>query len=89
MVVIKVPHMKYIPECCNECIYNATRSDSYKEWPDHCELCTHSIDDDQDEDWVYGGNNKPKNCPLVEAKEVKGEDLQKSFRGKRSSIIYV
>lgn len=42
--------------------------------------------DVKDEDWVYDGNNRSKDCPP----EIKDEeDLQKSFRGKRSNIIYV
>lgn len=66
MVVMKMTHFKHIPDTCDDCIYYSCKPHPYKGWSDGCELCGHCMDDDQEDDWIYGGDSRPKNCPLLE-----------------------
>lgn len=66
MVVMKMTHMVNLPEFCDDCIYYVCKPHPYKGWSDICELCGQCMDDDQAEDWIYDGNGRPKNCPLME-----------------------
>ena len=66
MVVMKIDIK--MPEYCDDCIYYSCRPHPYKGWSDTCELCTHTMDED-DGDWCYDGNSRPKMCPLMELKE--------------------
>lgn len=66
MVVMKLTHMKHVPEFCDDCTYYSCKPHPYKGWSNGCELCMQCLDDDQEEGWIYDGNSRPKNCPLVE-----------------------
>lgn len=66
MVVIKMECIKTLPETCDDCTYYSCKPHPYKGWSNGCELCMQCMDDDQDEDWIYGGDSRPKNCPLME-----------------------
>lgn len=66
MVVMKMAHMKHIPEYCDDCIYYGCKPHPYKGWTDSCELCMQCLDDDQEKGWIYDGNGRPANCPLME-----------------------
>ena len=66
MVVMKMTHMKCLPETCDDCIYYGCKPHPYKGWSEGCELCGHCMDDDQEDEWIYDGNSRPKNCPLME-----------------------
>ena len=66
MVVMKMTHFEHIPDTCDDCIYYSCKPHPYKGWSDGCELCGHCMDDDQEDDWIYDGDNRPKNCPLME-----------------------
>jgi len=66
MVVMKMTHMKHIPDTCDDCIYYGCKPHPYKGWSDSCELSMQCLDDDQEENWIYDGNSRPKNCPLIE-----------------------
>lgn len=68
MVVMKMTHMEHIPKYCDDCIYYGCKPHPYKGWSESCELCMQCMDDDQDEGWMYDGNGRPKNCPLMEIK---------------------
>jgi len=62
--------MKSLPEYCDDCIYYGCKPHPYKGWSNSCELCTQCLDDDNgDENWIYDGNGRPNNCPLIEIKE--------------------
>lgn len=69
MVVMKMTYMKHIPEYCEECPYYSCKPHPYKGWTDGCELCMQCLDDDQEEGWIYNGNGRPENCPLMEVDE--------------------
>jgi hypothetical protein len=66
MVVMKMAHFEHIPDTCDDCTYNSCRPHPYKGWSECCELCCHCMDDDQEDDWIYDGNSRPKKCPLIE-----------------------
>jgi len=66
MVVMKMTHMEKLPETCDDCPYYSCKPHPYKGWVDGCELCCQCMDDDQEDDWIYDGNSRPKNCPLME-----------------------
>ena len=66
MVAMKMTHMEHIPETCDDCIYMGCKPHPYKGWSDGCELCMQCIDDYKEEGWIYDGNSRPKNCPLIE-----------------------
>lgn len=68
MICIKTG-IKYLPKYCDECIYYASRPHPYKGWSDICELCGEFMDEDAKQGWEYDGNEKPKNCPLIEVDE--------------------
>ena len=66
MVVMKMTHMKNLPETCDDCCYYECGPHPYKGWSNGCGLCMPCTDDDQEEGWIYDGNDRPKNCPLME-----------------------
>lgn len=70
MIAIKIPALQKMPDGCDDCIYYGILPHPYKGWTERCELCNQCLDDDQEEGWIFGGNDRPKNCPLVEIKEV-------------------
>lgn len=70
MLAIKCEGMHEMPKYCDDCIYYATRPHPYKGWSDECQLGMHTMNED-DEDWTYDGNGRPKMCPLIEIKEKK------------------
>ncbi len=72
MIAIKTS-IKNLPEYCDDCIYYSCRPHPYKGWSDCCDLCSQCMDDDQEEGWIYDGNGRPKNCPLIEIKENENE----------------
>ena len=72
MIVIKT-NIKELPKYCDDCIYYSCRPHPYKGWSDSCELCSQCMDDDQEDDWIYDGNGRPKKCPLFEVEEQQGE----------------
>ena len=63
--------MNSLPETCDDCIYYGCKPHPYKGWSDGCELCGHCMDDDQEDDWIYDGDSRPKNCPLMEIPKEK------------------
>lgn len=65
MVVIKTD-IKFMPEYCDDCRWFGCKPHPYKGWSDSCELMSQCMDDDQEEEWIYDGNGRPKNCPLME-----------------------
>lgn len=73
MVVMKMAHMKHIPEYCDDCIYYGCKPHPYKGWTDSCELCMQCLDDDQEKGWIYDGNGRPANCPLMEVDDLQSE----------------
>lgn len=73
MVVMKMAHMKHIPEYCDDCIYYGCKPHPYKGWTNSCDLCVQCLDDDQEEGWIYDGNERPKNCPLMEVDVLHAE----------------
>jgi hypothetical protein len=75
MVVIKTM-MKDLPDDCSYCQWFGCRPHPAKGWSDLCELESHCLDDDQEEDWIYTGDGRVKACPLMEVPEVQ-EDLEK------------
>lgn len=78
MIAIKSDAMKTMPEYCDDCIWYGTRPHPHKGWIDICELMAHCMDDDQDEEWIYDGNGRPKACPLVEIIEQTEPKTEKS-----------
>ena len=72
MIAIKTS-IKLLPEYCEDCIYFGVKPHPYKGWTDICELCCEHMDDDAEDDWVYDGNGRPKNCPLIEVKDGENE----------------
>ena len=77
MVVMKMTHMVNLPEFCDDCIYYGCKPHPYKGWSEICELCGQCMDDDQAEDWIYDGNGRPKNCPLMEVGVSQAESEDK------------
>ena len=73
MLAIKVECMKHMPSDCDSCHWFSTRPHPYKGWTDICELMGHCMDDDQPEEWIYSGDERPKACPLVEVVDYKEE----------------
>lgn len=73
---MKMVHMKHIPECCDDCIYYGCKPHPYKGWTDSCELCMQCLDDDQEKGWIYDGNGRPTNCPLMEVDDLQSESEQ-------------
>lgn len=71
LVVIKTG-LKQLPEYCEECDWYDCIPHPHKGWSEVCELEFHCMDDDQPDGWIYDGNGRPKNCPLMEVKEVDG-----------------
>ena len=80
MVAMIMPHMGQIPDTCDDCIYYGCKPHPYKGWTDCCELCMQCMDDDQEDDWIYDGNSRPKNCPLIDIKHISGR--RKNDKGK-------
>ena len=76
MVVMKMTCMDHLPETCDDCTYYAYRPHPYKGWLDCCELCMHCMDDDQEDDWIYDGDSRPRNCPLMEIPTDKESEEQ-------------
>lgn len=66
MIAIKVTSMDSMPEYCDDCIYYGCKPHPYRGWTDICELCFQCLDHDQEEGWIYDGNSRPHNCPLIE-----------------------
>ena len=66
MVVMKMTYFEHIPDTCDNCIYYSCKPHPYKGWSDVCELCGCCMDDDQEDDWIYDGDSRPKDCPLME-----------------------
>ena len=77
MIVIKTS-VKNLPDNCSNCQWYSTRPHPYKGWTDICDLCGQSMDDDSPKDWLYDGNGRPKNCPLVEVGDTEKEDSRKT-----------
>lgn len=75
MIAVKLAEkvMSKLPECCEYCVYFGCKPHPYKGWTDGCELCGQCLDDDQEEGWIYDGNGRPKNCPLIEVKDGETE----------------
>ena len=68
MIVIKTD-IKRMPEYCDACIWHGSRPHPNKGWTELCELMGRCMDDDQDDEWIYDGDSRPKACPLVEIDE--------------------
>lgn len=68
MIAIKLSGnvISRMPEYCDDCFYYAVNPHPYKGWTEKCELCSQCMDDDQEDAWIYDGNSRPKNCPLIE-----------------------
>lgn len=73
MIVVKMPVIKEMPDGCDDCYYFGVRPHPYKGWTNECELCTQCLDDDQEEGWVYDGDSRPKNCPLLEVEDCQSD----------------
>lgn len=67
MIAIKT-NIEKMPEYCDDCRWYGCRPHPMKGWSDICELMNQRLDDDQEEGWIYDGNDRPKNCPLMEVK---------------------
>lgn len=76
MIAIKLSDkvMARMPQYCDDCYYYGTLPHPYKGWTEVCELCSQCMDDDQEEGWVYDGNGRPANCPLVEVPNKQEKD---------------
>lgn len=74
MIAIKSDAMKRMPKYCDDCIWYGTRPHPHKGWTDICELMGHCMDDDQEEEWIYDGNGRPKACPLIEVADTPQTD---------------
>lgn len=69
MIVLKMPYLDKLPENCDDCIYKEIYPDPFKGWTDYCQLCNHCLDDDQPNEWIYDGNDRPDACQLIEINE--------------------
>lgn len=69
MIAIKYTGMDQIPGCCDDCLYYECRPHPYKGYSEACALTMEKMDDDAPEGWIYDGNSRPKNCPLIDARE--------------------
>lgn len=69
MICIRVTAMAKMPDRCDTCIWFGTRPHPHKGWTDLCDLMGHCIDDDQPDEWVFDGNERPKACPLMEVND--------------------
>lgn len=65
--------LKWMPETCEDCYWMGCRPHPYKGWMDLCELCGEQMDDSAHDDWIYDGNGRPKNCPLIEVKDKESD----------------
>ena len=70
MIAIKSDAMERMPKYCDDCIWYGTRPHPHKGWTDMCELMGRCMDDDQEEEWIYDGNGRPKACPLIEVADT-------------------
>lgn len=70
MIAIKSDAMKQMPEYCDDCVWYGSRPHPCKGWTELCELMGHCMDDDQEEEWIYDGNSRPKACPLLEVDDI-------------------
>lgn len=69
MIVLKMSYLDKLPENCDDCVYKETSPDPFKGWTEYCYLCHHCLDDDQPDEWIFDGDERPKACPLIEVKE--------------------
>ena len=69
MLAIKTTAMKKMPDYCDECIWYDSIPHPHKGWACICDLMGHCMDDDQPEEWIYGGDSRPDACPLIEIPE--------------------
>ena len=69
MICIKTDLMK-LPQRCDECDWWQTDPHPRKGWVDWCGLCKEVTDDDASDGWLYDGEKRPNNCPLVDVKVV-------------------
>lgn len=83
MIAIKMSGMQKLPESCDDCIYFASRPHPFKGWTDLCELCVQCLDDDQPDGWIYGGDNRPKNCPLIDLEAIQADQTQNKWHDLR------
>ena len=67
MIVIKTT-LQEMPESCDYCQWYECHPHPYRGWTDICKLMEHSMDDDQPDEWIFDGDNRPKACPLIEVK---------------------
>lgn len=65
MIAIKT-NIEKMPEYCDNCRWYGCKPHPMKGWSVICELMNQCLDDDQEEGWIYDGNGRPKNCPLME-----------------------
>lgn len=77
MVAIKTTLSK-LPDYCDDCQWYSIRPHPCKGWTEQCELMCQCMDDDADEGWIYDGNGRPNNCPLIEIKKDSGVDMKES-----------
>ena len=69
MLAIKTTAMEAIPDHCDDCVWYECRPHPTKGWTEFCEIMMHCIDDDQPDEWIYDGDSRPKECPLIEIEE--------------------
>lgn len=87
MIAIKYTGMDQIPGYCDDCLYYECRPHPYKGYSEACALTMEKMDDDAPEGWIYDGNGRPKNCPLIDAREnvrgrwVPGKETAKEMCG--------
>ena len=67
-----------MPDDCADCVWFGTKPHPVKGWTDQCELMYECMDDDACDEWQWGGDGRPKACPLV---EVDGERKDDDDRG--------
>lgn len=68
MIVIKTK-LHELPETCDRCQWHECYPHPYKGWADFCGLMCQSLDDDAPEKWIYGGDDRPEACPLIEVND--------------------
>jgi len=76
MIAIKSDAMKQMPEYCDDCVWYGLRPHPHKGWTELCELMGRCMDDDQEEEWIYDGNGRPKACPLIEVADTPQTDAE-------------